>query len=129
MNSPYKPQGYNSLSPYLVIDGAQALIDLLDIIFGIEVLRRYERPDGGILHAEIRLDDTVLMVADANEQYPPKQHLLHVYVPDVDAVFAKALAAGCQEVQPPQQSDDDPDRRGMFADFAGNTWAVAAQAS
>jgi PhnB protein len=123
----YKPEGYNSVSPYLIVKGAQKMIDLLNKIFRVRELRRYNNPDGSIMHAELRVEDTVIMLADANEKFPPVNHLLHVYIQDVNNTFKKAIDAGCELVEAPAQKEGDPDRRGMFRDFAGNTWAVGTQ--
>jgi PhnB protein len=127
MRVSYKPANYNSVSPYLIVQGAQKMVDLLKELFGATVLRRYDHPDGTVLHMEMRLDDSVIMLADSNENYPPNKTLLHVYVPDVDATFAKALQLGCKEIQKPKEQEGDPDRRGMFEDFSGNTWAIGTQ--
>ncbi len=127
MNHPYKPQGYNSVSPYLIVDGAQKLIDLLQGIFNVRELRRYNNPDDTIMHAELQLDDSILMLADASSTFPANQFLLHVYVPDVITTFQKAIALGCIVDQEPEQKEGDPDVRGSFQDFAGNIWAVGTQ--
>jgi uncharacterized glyoxalase superfamily protein PhnB len=127
MNQPYKPQGYNSVSPYLIVEGAQKLIDLLKEIFNARELRRYDNADGTIMHVELQLDDTVLMLADASSAFPANQFLLHVYVADVMSTFRKAIALGCRVDQEPQQKEGDPDLRGSFLDFAGNVWAIATQ--
>jgi PhnB protein len=127
MKSHYKPTDYTSVSPYFIVQGAQKLIDLLQKIFGVQALRRYENSDGSIRHAEIRLDDTVLMIGDAGEAFTPNSYWMHVYVPDVFATFQKALEAGCISVEEPKQREADPDIRGTFQDFAGNNWSVATQ--
>ncbi len=123
----YKPAGYNSVSPYLVVKGAQKMINLLQEIFNATELRRYDNPDGTIMHAELQLDDSVIMIADSSDKYPPNHHLLHIYVPDVDLSFDKALKAGCHVEESPKQRDGDPDRRGSFKDFSGNVWAIGTQ--
>ena len=125
----YKPSGYNSVSPYLIVNGAEKMIALLEKIFAIERLRRYDDADGSILHAEVRLDDSVIMLADANDAWPQNQSLIHVYVADVDAVIRKAVEAGCEGVDVPKEREGDPDRRGGFRDFAGNYWSVSTQKS
>ena len=79
------------------------------------------------MHAEYRLLDSVVMLAQATERFPPVPLVLHVYVPDVDAVFDKAIAAGCEIVDRPAQQAGDPDRRATFNDFAGNMWSVGTQ--
>jgi len=127
MDIPYKPAGYNSLSPYLIVDGAQRMIDLLIRVFEARELRRYDHPDGTIMHAEVRLDDSVLMLGDASEHFPPNTLLLHVYVPNVDETYDRAIQAGCTPMEPPQERNGDPDRRGTFRDFSGNVWSVATQ--
>ena len=123
----FKAADYNSVSPYLVVAGAQELIDFLSGVFDARVTRRYDNPDGSIMHAEIMLDDSIIMLGDSSFDYPANSLLIDVYVPDVDEVFRRALAAGGTEDQAPQQRAGDPDRRGSFRDFAGNTWAVATQ--
>lgn len=114
------------MSPYFIVDGAQKFIDFLKNLFRATELRRYDG-DRGILHAEIRIDDSVVMLADSTEAYPANKHLIHVYVPNVDEVYKKALALGCTPIQEPRTQDGDPDKRGMFLDFAGNTWAIGTQ--
>jgi len=127
MDKQYKPLGYNSVSPYLVVDGAQKMIDLLKLIFDAKELRRYDRPDGKIMHAEIQIDDSVIMLGDSSDEFTPNQLLMHIYVPDVDETFNKAISLGCQSIELPTLKDNDPDRRGSFKDFAGNVWAIGTQ--
>lgn len=124
-----KPTGYSTLSPYLIVPGAQAVIDFLQAVFDAVPLRRHDDPKGGIMHAEVRIDDTVVMIADATAQWPPAPANLHVYVADVDATYRRALAAGGVSVAAPSQRDDasDTDRRGGVRDSGGNTWWIATQ--
>ena len=127
MNKTFKPAGYNSVSPYFIVNGAQRLIDLLKKIFNATELRRYDMPGGTIMHAEIQIDDSVIMIGDSSDKYPPVPIVMHVYVPDVDKTFEKAIDAGCDAIQHPKQQDNDPDRRATFKDFAGNMWSVGTQ--
>lgn len=129
MKPKFKPTAYNSVSPYFVVDGAKKLMDLLIRIFDAEELRSYTMPDGSILHAELKIDDSVLMFGNSSEKYPPNQLLLHVYVPDVDATIQRAIELGCELLENPNEREGDPDRRGGFKDFAGNKWSVATQIS
>ncbi len=126
MNQSYKPEGYSSVAVYIMADGAQSVIDFLKHTFDAQELRRFNNPDGSIMHAEVRIDDTVVMLADAGGNFPAFPVWLHVYVPDVDATYQRALAAGGVSVQAPEQKDD-PDRRGGVKDPAGNTWWIATQ--
>jgi PhnB protein len=127
MSPSYKPDGYSSVSPYLIAAGAQRVIDFLKQAFGARELRRYDMPDGTIMHAEVRIEDTVVMIGDAGDNWPAVQAHLHVYVQDVDATYARALGAGGVAVQPPERKGQDPDRRGGVRDPAGNTWWIATQ--
>ncbi len=122
-----KPEGYSSVSVYLVADGAQRVIDFLKKTFDATELRRYDLPNGSIMHAEVRIDDTVVMIADAGGAYPAFPVWLHVYVDDVDATYRRALDAGGFSVQEPARKEGDPDRRGGVKDSAGNTWWIATQ--
>ena len=107
----HKPGGYTTVSPYLIVDGAERTISFLPDVFGAIELRRFPAPDGRLQHAEVRIDDSVVMIADGGADWPPIAANVHVYVPDVDAAYRKALAAGGTPVQEPVQKDDE-DKRG-----------------
>ena len=127
MSTDWKPQGYTSVSVYMMVDGAQRVIDFVKKAFDAVELRRFDGPDGKVMHAEVRIDDTVVMLADAVGGYPAFPVWLHVYVPNVDATYKKALQEGGVSVQEPVRKEGDPDRRGGFKDPAGNTWWVSTQ--
>jgi PhnB protein len=127
MSDDWKPQGYSAVSVYVVADGAQRVIDFLKKAFDASALRRFDTPDGKIVHAEVRIGDSVVMIADSGGHYPAFPVWLHVYVPDVDATYKTALAAGGVPVQQPVRKEGDTDKRGGFKDPAGNTWWVATQ--
>ncbi|MFN4203980.1 MAG: VOC family protein, partial [Tabrizicola sp.] len=102
MTTDYKPDAYTSLSPYLIVDGAEATIAFLKAAFGAVELRRFLRGDGTVMHAELRIDDSVLMLSDPNPPgWPAVPSHVHLYVPDVDAAYRRALAAGAVSVQEP----------------------------
>jgi PhnB protein len=118
------PEGYHSVTPYLVVDGAAQVIDFAEKTFGAQLLLRMPGPGGTIGHAEIRIGDSVVMLADANATHPPRPGLLMVYVTDVDAVYRRALAAGAtSEREPADQFYGD--RSGGVRDGAGNQWWIA----
>lgn len=127
MSVPFKPHGYTSVSPYLLVSGAQRVIDFLKQVFDATELRRIDRPDGGVMHVEVRIDDTVVMLADATPEYPAFPAWMHVYVPDVDDTYRRALAAGGTSVQEPAQREGESDQRGGVADPAGNIWWISTQ--
>jgi uncharacterized glyoxalase superfamily protein PhnB len=126
MNNSYKPEGYASVSAYMMADGAQRVIDFLKATFDAKELRRFDNPDGSIMHGEVQIYDSVLMISDASNSFAAFPIWLHVYVPDVDATYERALAAGGVSVQEPVQKGD-PDRRAGMKDPAGNTWWIATQ--
>lgn len=122
----YKPDGYHSVSPYLIVDGASATIEFLRRVFGAVEIRRFPDPKGKIMHAEVRIDDTVVMIADGAEGWPPVPSHVHVYVSDVDAVYKRALEAGATTVQEPVKKAD-ADKRGGVKDAGGTTWWIATK--
>lgn len=122
----FKPESYNSVSPYLVVNGAQATIDFLVTVFGASQLRIIPGDDGKLTHGEVRIDDTVVMLADAIEGWPAVPAHVHIYVADVDATYARALKAGATSVQEPVQKDD-PDKRGGVREAGGTTWWIGQQ--
>jgi PhnB protein len=107
MPNSYKPEGYTSVTPYLIVDGADGTIEFARRVFDAVELRRFAAPGGGIMHAEVRIDDTIVMVADGGPGWPPVPAHVHVYVPDVDEAYRRALAAGATSVQAPVKKDDD----------------------
>lgn len=126
------PEGYPRVTPYLCVDGAAAAIDFYMSVLGAEERMRMEAPDGRIGHAELALGNSVIMLAD---EYPemgfrsPKTVggtpiTLHVYVEDVDAVFAKALAKGAKELSP-VKDEFYGDRVGQLEDPFGHRWSLA----
>lgn len=126
MAEAYKPQGYSTVSPYLIVDGASQTIEFLTRVFGAVELRRIPDPSGRLIHAEVRIDDTVVMIADSAEGWPPIASHVHVYVSDVDDVYRRALEAGAEGVQEPVQKEDE-DKRGGIEDAGGTTWWIATR--
>jgi PhnB protein len=123
----FKPDSYSTVSPYLVVDGAEATIQFLKQVFGAVELRRFPDAAGRLMHAEVRIDDTVVMLADpAPPDWPPVPSHVHVYVQDVDATYRRALDAGAASVQEPTRKEDE-DKRGGVKDAGGTTWWIATK--
>ncbi|MFC4278490.1 VOC family protein [Achromobacter aloeverae] len=122
----WKPRNYPSMSPYIVCSDAEAYIGFVEQAFGGVLLRRFNRPDGSLMHAEIRIDDSVLMIGGGAPAQPGGPHI-HLYVPDVEATFNRAVAAGATVVQALQRKRADDDLRGGVQDAAGTTWWIATQ--
>jgi uncharacterized glyoxalase superfamily protein PhnB len=128
MSKPWKPRDYSSVSPYLMVSSADAVIDFLRAAFGAVPLRRIDRPDGSLMHGEVRIDDSVVMLgqpeADAHGEPTPTH--VHVYVPDVDQAFRRAVEAGAEVIQEPERKED-PDRRAAVRGPSGHTWWISTQ--
>lgn len=126
MNRSFKPDNYNSASPYLIVEGASRTIDFLTTVFDAVEIRRFANEGGKIMHAEVRIDDTIVMLADGAEGWPPVSSYVHVYVADVDSTYQRALAAGATTVQAPVKKDD-ADKRGGVKDAGGTIWWIATK--
>lgn len=123
---PGAPRGYNAVSPYLVVtDAARTIQFLADALDGEEI-QRYPGEDGRLIHAEVRIADSVVMLADGVEEWPPSPAHVHVYVADVDETYRRALQAGATSVQEPVLKDD-PDKRGGVMDPGGTTWWISTR--
>ncbi|MGH7713987.1 MAG: VOC family protein [Gemmatimonadaceae bacterium] len=126
MNAAHKPTGYTSVAPYLIVDGASKTIDFLTRVFGATELRRFPDSSGRLMHAEVRIDDTVVMMGDSADGWPPIASHVHVYVSDVDATYRTALEAGATSLQEPVKKGDE-DKRGGVKDPQGTTWWIATK--
>ncbi len=116
--------GFNNIAPYILVNGAASFIEFLKSAFhGVERIR-VPKPDGSVMHAEVGIGNSVIELADANEQHPPRPAVVHLYVDSADATYARALQAGAQSVYPVA---DQPwgDRQGCVKDLFGNIWYVA----
>jgi uncharacterized glyoxalase superfamily protein PhnB len=122
----YKPENYNTVSPYLIVDGANGTIEFLKAVFGAFELRRFEDAASRIMHAEVRIDDTVVMLADGVEGWPAVPSHVHVYVNDVDTIYRRALEEGAISIQEPVKKEDE-DKRGGVKDAGGTTWWIATK--
>lgn len=118
------PQGFHSLTPYLIVEGADRLLEFMKQAFGAEQLLRVPKADGTIMHAGVRIGDSPVELADANEQHPPRPTAIHLYVSDADAVYQRALQAGATSTHEPV---DQPygDREASVKDPCGNYWYIA----
>lgn len=126
MNS-WKPSGYNSASPYLICKDAEETIRFILQVFGGQLIRRFDRPDGSLMHAEVRVDDSVVMIGGGATHHQAMSPHIHVYVADAEAVYRRAIELGASPVQAPLQKRADDDFRGGFRDAAGVTWWIASQ--
>ncbi len=129
---PAVPDDMHTLTPYLICEGAAAAIDYYAHAFGAVEVARLPAPNGLIMHAMVRIGDSALMLSDAMPEWgmPGARALkgspvfIHQYVEDVDAVFARALAAGGREIMPVQDMFWG-DRYGQLEDPFGHRWSIA----
>jgi len=129
------PDGYHSVTPYLIVSGAAEAIEFYKKAFGATELMRMPTPDGKVVHAEIRIGDSAVMLADETDDmkggaYRSPKSLgacstsLMVYVPDVDRLHKQAVAAGARELRPPENQFYG-DRSATLADPFGHVWTIA----
>ena len=125
--SEWKPANYPSISPYLICEDAEGIIRFLERVFDAALIRRFDRPDGSLMHAEVRIDDSIVMIGGGATAQQSEGPHIHVYVRDAQAVYDRAIQHGAQAVQAPTRKRPDDDFRGGFRDAAGTTWWVATQ--
>jgi PhnB protein len=115
------PEGYHTVTPYLIVKDVGGLIDFLKQVFGAEERERNLAPDGSVMHAEVRIGDSVVMMASANDANPAMPTMLHLYIEDTDATYRRALAAGANSIREPEDQFYG-DRSGGVRDAFGNQW-------
>ena len=118
------PEGYHTVTPYIVADGASRLLEFLEAAFDAKVLYRSLRENGEIGHAEIQIGDSRLMLSGTQPQWPALQCAIYLYVEDCDAMYAKAIAAGAKSTMEPANQFYG-DRHGGVIDPSGNQWWIA----
>ncbi|HMD71346.1 MAG TPA: VOC family protein [Bryobacteraceae bacterium] len=118
------PEGAHTVTPYLVVEGIPKLMDFLKPAFGAQEVFRMARPDGGIMHAEVKIGDSMIMMGQAMGEWKAKPCSLYLYVEDVDAVYQRAIQAGATSVREPSDQFYG-DRTGGVIDPCGNYWGIA----
>lgn len=118
------PKGYHSVTPYLVVEGVAKLIDFLRQAFDAQEIHRMRRPDGTIMHAEVRIGDSIVMMGEPMGEFHAMPGGLHLYVNDADAVYKRALQAGAISMREPANQFYG-DRTAGVKDPVGNHWWIA----
>lgn len=119
----FKPEGYHTVTPYLVVDGASDLIDFMKEVLGAQEQLRMPGPDGRIGHAEVQIGDSLVMLADTPDG-DTTPAMLHLYLQDADATYQRALNAGATSVRE-LKTEFYGDRMGGVQDRFGNRWYFA----
>jgi len=125
------PEGYHSVTPYLMVKGASRAIDFYKKVFGATEIMRMPGPGGSVAHAEIQIGDSRIMLADEQqgnyrspEAFGGSPVSLMLYVPDVDKTFKQAIAAGAKETRAVEDQFYG-DRSGNLVDPFGHVWTVS----
>lgn len=117
------PDGYHSVTPYLIVKGSDKVFEFTKRAFGAQERFRMDNDDGTIAHAEIQIGDSIVMIAEAGDKWPAMPTGLHLYVEDCDAVYQRAIDSGATSVQ--EVADQFyGDRSGGVRDVAGNLWWI-----
>ncbi len=120
------PDGYHTVTPYIVVQDPPGLIDYIaSALDGKERLRMADE-DGAIMHAEVEIGDSVVMIGGASDEFPPKTAMLYIYTPDVDALYKQAMQAGGESLREPEDQAYS-DRSAAVRDAWGNEWWLATQ--
>lgn len=124
MDNEWTPRGYSSVVPTLRAEQAESLLIFLQDVFDGDVLQRAMDDNGKLTHAEVRIGNAMIEVSDANETWPATETSLHVFVPNVDECFGRALETGAIPLYEPV---DMPygERSGGVKDPFGNSWFIA----
>jgi PhnB protein len=124
LGSHYIPEHLHTITTYFHPAGAARFIDFLKQAFSAEELQRYDSPEGKVLHAKIKIGDSVVGVGEAHDQWQPLPTMMYLYVPDADAVYDQAIRAGGKSIYAPANQSYG-DRNGGVEDLWGNQWFVA----
>ncbi len=119
------PDGFHSVTPYLVVRGAPGVIEFLKQAFGAKLaFEPMKRPDGSVMHAELEIGNSRVMLGEENEMAKATTSSLYLYVPDVDNVYQRAVEAGGNSFMEPTDMFYG-DRSGGVKDPSGNSWFIA----
>jgi PhnB protein len=124
------PDGYSSVTPYLIVKGADRALDYYKMAFGANELMRFDGPDGKIMHAELQIGNARIMVADEMQDHKSPETLggsgggLMLYVTDVDETFERAVTGGGKSMKA-VENQFYGDRSGSLIDPFGHVWTIA----
>ena len=120
----YKPAETQNVIPYLVVPDPEKELAFVKEVFGGKEMHVSRDPAGGIAHAQVKIGDSVVMMGQSSEQWQALPAMIYVYLPDVDAAYQRALAAGATSVMPPADQFYG-DRSGGVKDSNGVQWWMA----
>ena len=118
------PEGYRTVTPYLIVTDADALLRFMTAALQGQIVEAHRTPDGRVLHADVMIGDSHVMLGQASEKWQAKPGAVLLYVPDADATYSAALAAGGTSVQE-MTTQFYGDRSGGVEDPSGVTWWIS----
>ncbi len=124
MSVNYIPEGYHSVTPLISVKGASRLIDFMKKAFGATEIYSFPSPDGTIMHAEMKIGDSIIMVGEAMKGASTMPCSLYLYVQHVDSTYRNSVDAGGETIDGPNDMFWG-DRVASIKDFAGNKWMMA----
>ena len=124
MNQSHNPEGYNTIMPYLILKGAQDFSVFMQKVFGATETMRVMRDESDIMHAELKVGDSVVMFAGATTQYEVNNAGMFIYVDNADSRYALAIAEGASSIMEP--ANQEYGRSCGVKDPFGNTWWITS---
>jgi len=126
MAVPPIPEGFHTITPYLSVEGADRFIDFVKTAFKAKEMMRIPSPDGSIMHAQVLIGDSPLMMTEACEKLPAMPASIYLYVEDTDATYARSIVAGAVSIHDPADQFYG-DRSSGVKDPFGNLWWIGTQ--
>lgn len=118
------PEGYRTITPYLVVTDVNRQIEFIQKAFNGDLITHLDGSDGSIIHAEVRIGDSRVMMGNSSDEYPPMPAMLYVYLENVDDVYQQALHAGGESLKEPEDQFYG-DRTANVKDPLGNIWSIS----
>lgn len=118
------PEGHHTVTPYLIVSDVRAEIAFLERALDATNAHVSATPDGRVMHAEVQIGDSKVMLGEATSEWPPMPCMLHLYVPDVDRIYKQAVGAGATSLREPADQFYG-DRSAGVKDAEGNQWWLA----
>ena len=118
------PEGYRTVTPYLIVQDANALLTFVRDVFKAKVVEEHRTPDGSVVHADFMIGDSHVMAGQGSDRWPAQPATVLLYVEDADAIYRAALAAGGESIQE-MATQFYGDRSGGVRDPSGVTWWIS----
>jgi PhnB protein len=118
------PEGFHAITSYLTVPGVPKLIEFLEKAFDARLIMRMDGPGGAVMHAEMRIGDSIVMMGEPQGPWQPRPCNLYLYVNDCDAAYRSAIEAGAKSLNEPKDQFYG-DRTAAIEDLSGNNWWIA----